>query len=52
MELIKITDSDYEEYEALLLERDQVKKEAGSVWVWYIQTFGQLLSDIYEEKLV
>ena len=51
MELIKSTDPNYEEYEALLLERDQVEKEAGSVWIWYIQTFGQLLSDTYEEKL-
>ena len=51
MELIKRTDSKYEEYETLLLERDQVQKEAGAVWTWYIKTFGQLISDVYEEKL-
>ena len=29
MDLIKSTDSKYEEYENLLLERDQISKEAG-----------------------
>ncbi len=51
MELIKSTDTKYEEYENLLLERDQAQKDAGSAWTWYIQTFGQLISDVYEEKL-
>ena len=51
MELIKSNDTKYEEYENLLLERDQARKEAGSIWTCYIQTFGQLITDVYEEKL-
>ena len=51
MELIKSTDNQYDEYESLLLERDQVRKEAGSIWTGYIKTFGQLISDGYKEKL-
>ena len=51
MDLIKSTDTKYEEYENLLLERDQLQKEAESIWICYIQTFGKLISDIYEEKL-
>ena len=51
MELIKKKDSKYDEYERLLLERDQVEKEAGSIWVSYIQQFGKQISDIYEEKI-
>jgi len=51
MELINIGNEQYEEYENLLLERDQLQKEAGSIWISYIQTFGQLISDVYEEKL-
>ena len=51
MDLIKSRDSRYEEYEALLLERDLVQKEAGQIWTAYIREFGQLLTDLYEEKL-
>ena len=51
MELIKSTDSKYEEYESLLLERDQIRKEAGQVRTLYTRTFGKLICDVYEEKL-
>lgn len=51
MDLIKSTDSKYEEYENLLLERDQVTKEAGQIWTVYLQHFGKLITDNYEEKL-
>ena len=50
MDLIKSSDTKYEEYENLLLERDQVKKEAGQIWTVYLQVFGKLISDNYEEK--
>ena len=36
MELIKSKDSKYDEYDALLLTRAPVKKEAGSAWTWYV----------------
>ena len=51
MDLIKSADSKYEQYENLLLERDQVSKEAGQIWIVYLQLFGKLISDNYEEKL-
>ena len=51
MDLIKSADSKYEQYENLLLERDQVSKEAGQIWTVYLQLFGKLISDNYEEKL-
>ena len=51
MDLIKSTDSKYEEYENLLLERDQITKEAGQIWTVYLQLFGKLITDNFEEKL-
>ncbi len=51
MDLIKSADSKYEEYENLLLERDQITKEAGQIWTVYLQLFGKLITDIYEEKV-
>lgn len=49
--LIKGFDSRYEEYEQLLLERDQVHKEASQIWTAYVREFGQLITDSYEEKV-
>ena len=51
MELIRITDSKYDEYGSILLERDQIRKEAGQIWTVYTATFGQLIAGVYEEKL-
>ena len=51
MDLIKSGDSKYEQYENLLLERDQISKEAGQIWTVYLQLFGKLISDNYEEEL-
>lgn len=51
MDLIKSSDSKYEEYERLLLERDQVNKEAGQIWTTYLSEFGALITENYEEKL-
>ena len=51
MELIKTGGSGYETYERLLLERDQLQKEAAQIWTVYLQMFGELITDNYEEKL-
>lgn len=51
MELIPINDDRYDEYETLLLERDQILKEAGQIWTGYLKNFGKLLTDIYEMKI-
>ncbi len=51
MDLIRGNESKYEEYERLLLERDQLNKEAGQIWTAYIKMFGQLIAENYEEKI-
>ena len=51
MEIIRNENDKYSEYENLLLERDQYRKEAGQTWTAYTQTFGQLITDVYQEKL-
>lgn len=51
MDIIKSADSKYDEYESLLLERDQLQKEAGQIWTAYVREFGQLISDVFEEKV-
>lgn len=51
MDLIKGRDTLYEEYENLLLERDQLRKEAGQAWTAYLQQFGALITENYEEKV-
>jgi len=50
-DLIKSGSSDYETYEELLLERDQLEKEAGQMWIAYQKEFGALIVEIYEEKI-
>ena len=44
MELVRSGNTRYEEYEALLTERDALRKEAESVWIRYVQAFGERLS--------
>ena len=51
MELIKSGDSMYEEYENLLLRRDQLQKESGQIWTAYTIRFGRLIADVFEEQL-
>ena len=51
MNLIKIDDGKYKEYENLLLDRDQVIKEADQIWIVYQQQFGTLLTDVFEAKI-
>ena len=33
------------------MERDQAHKDSTSIWINYIQSFGQLIAEVYEEKL-
>ncbi len=51
MELIKGADTPYEAYENLLLERDQISREADQIWIAYLRLFGKLIAELYEEKL-
>ena len=51
MRPVKAENTQYDEYEELLLERDQARKEAGQIWTMYVKTFGQLMTEIFEEKI-
>ncbi len=51
MKPVKAENTKYNEYEELLLERDRLNKEAGQLWTVYVQTFGQLMADLFEEKI-
>ena len=51
MDLVRSSETKYEEYERLLLERDQLLKDAESIWICYTKTFGQMIADVFEEKL-
>ena len=51
MDIIKSRDERYERYEALLLERDVLRREAGGIWTIYLKNFGQLITDVFELKV-
>ena len=51
MRPVKADNTRYDEYEELLLMRDQVRKEAGQAWTLYVRIFGQLMTEIFEEKV-
>ena len=51
MKPVRAENTSYAQYEELLLERDRLAKEAGQIWTVYVQTFGQLMTDIFEEKV-
>ncbi len=50
---IEITDekSQYDQYSQLLLERDEVKKEAEHWQSWYVRTFGNLVCRIFRQQV-
>ena len=50
-DIVESGGSKYEDYERLLLKRDQLNKEADQIWIAYVQTFGALMTENYEEKL-
>lgn len=50
-ELLRVESGDYEEYEHLLLERDQYEKEAQIYRQLYIHEFGELISTVFEQKI-
>lgn len=50
-ELIIREDGKFKKYEDLLLKRDQLYKEAGSIYSVYMETFGDLLLQDFEIKV-
>ncbi|MCM1578531.1 MAG: hypothetical protein NC078_07025 [Ruminococcus sp.] len=51
MQIIKIKDSRYDEYEELLFKRDALKKEAHNYLVLYINEFGELTEAVFRKKI-
>ena len=51
MEVIRITAGDYERYEGLLLQRDQLEKEAESYRMEYTREFGDLITESFTLKV-
>lgn len=51
MEIVHIAAGDYPKYESLLLQRDQLKKEALQYRRAYIREFGELINKVFENKI-
>ena len=51
MEIVHIAAGDYPKYESLLLQRDQLKKEALLYRRAYIHEFGKLINQVFEKKI-
>ena len=51
MEIVHIAAGDYPKYEALLLQRDQLRKEALQYRRKFVHEFGELINKIFEKKI-
>ncbi len=51
MDLIKVKDSRYSEYEKLLLRRDSIKKKAEQYGISFMKEFGDLLVEAFRLKI-
>lgn len=51
MDLIRVDNGKYDEYENLLLERDHINKRAGQIWTAYQKAFGKLITDLFQAKI-
>jgi hypothetical protein len=51
MEIIRINNSRYDEYEKLLLRREQYSKDAQRYLGLYIHEFGDLMTAVFKEKI-
>lgn len=50
-EITKSKNDKYELYESLLMQRDTLSREAGSIMTAYIKEFGQLITDSFQLKV-
>ncbi len=50
-ELVKTDQNEYEEYEALLLQRDAYRKQARAAQILYIREFGELITQSFQKKI-
>ena len=51
MRITKGTDNYYDRYEDLLLKRDQILKESGSILIAYTKEFGELMQTVFMRKV-
>lgn len=51
MEIVRITDGDYKQYEELLIQRDRLEKEAMEFQMEYTREFGELITAVFKEKM-
>ncbi len=51
MEIIKVRNAEYSRYEELLLERDQLRKEARIYHGLYVREFGELHLSLFEKQI-
>ena len=51
MDIVRICGGDYTQYEALLLRRDSLRKEALDYLSEYIRAFGELTMEVYEQQV-
>ncbi len=50
-DMTDVTGPLYEEYEQLIVERDQTRKEAGSIWTSYLKSFGTFMTQSFQMKI-
>lgn len=50
-ELVNITAERYQEYERQILLRDQLRKEAAGIWLLYMKTFGDRMTESFQLKV-
>ena len=51
LQIIKVKNGDYEEYEMLLLQRDQYRKEATQILITYTKRFGDRINTVFEKRI-
>ncbi len=51
MEIIKVRNGQYEQYEELLLKREHFLKEASQYLIGYTREFGELTAEVFEIKI-
>lgn len=51
MDIIKLKDNQYTEYEDLLLLRDEYKRKQSNYYTLYIHEFGDLITELFKQKV-
>ena len=49
--IIKVKNGAYEQYEQLLLQKDQYRREAAQIRISYTREFGDLINRVFEKKI-